>query len=195
MISIYSIKPKFQSLLRPFVSFLDQRKVMPNHVTLFTLFLSVASGLVVYLKKEWIWLYPFVFFVRMALNAIDGILAKEFNKKTKLGLYLNELGDMVSDLFLYLPLTLFTLNPFSIWVFIFLSLFSEVAGLLGPHVLATRRYDGPMGKSDRAFVISALAILFHFMTLSSGYIHLVFWALNLLLILTTYNRIKKAVQE
>lgn len=195
MISIYSIKPKFQNLLRPLVAFLDQKKVTPNQVTLLTLFFSVFSGLLVYFKKEWILVYPFVFLIRMALNAIDGILAKEFDKKTKLGLYLNELGDMVSDLFLYLPLTLLISNPLCIWFFIFLSLFSEVAGLLGPHVLASRRYDGPMGKSDRAFAISALAILLHFVHLPSIYLHFVFWALNLLLILTTYNRISKAIQE
>ena len=35
-------------------------------------------------------------------------------------------------------------------------LITEFAGVLGPMVGASRRYDGPMGKSDRAFVFGAL---------------------------------------
>jgi CDP-diacylglycerol--glycerol-3-phosphate 3-phosphatidyltransferase len=33
-----------------------------------------------------------------------------------------------------------------------------MAGALGPMVGAPRRYDGPMGKSDRAFVFGALGL-------------------------------------
>jgi CDP-diacylglycerol--glycerol-3-phosphate 3-phosphatidyltransferase len=40
----------------------------------------------------------------MALNAIDGMLAKEFALKSRLGAMLNELGDVFSDAALYLPL-------------------------------------------------------------------------------------------
>ena len=39
----------------------------------------------------------------MALNAIDGMLAREFIKKSRLGGYLNEITDVVSDAALYLP--------------------------------------------------------------------------------------------
>ena len=39
----------------------------------------------------------------MALNAIDGMLAREFNQKSRLGGYLNEITDVVSDAALYLP--------------------------------------------------------------------------------------------
>ena len=38
----------------------------------------------------------------MALNAIDGMLAREFNQKSRLGGYLNEITDVVSDGALYL---------------------------------------------------------------------------------------------
>jgi len=39
----------------------------------------------------------------MALNAIDGMLAREFGQKSRLGACLNELCDVVSDATLYLP--------------------------------------------------------------------------------------------
>jgi CDP-diacylglycerol--glycerol-3-phosphate 3-phosphatidyltransferase len=35
---------------------------------------------------------------------------------------------------------------------------SEFAGALGPTIGASRRYDGPMGKSDRAFYVGAIAL-------------------------------------
>ena len=47
------------------------------------------------------------------------------------------------------------------WVVIVvvLALIAEAAGLLGPMIGASRRYDGPVGKSDRAFVFGFLAFL------------------------------------
>ena len=41
---------------------------------------------------------------------------------------------------------------------IVLAVICEFAGVLGPTVGASRRYDGPMGKSDRAFVFGALGL-------------------------------------
>ena len=85
------------------------------------------------------------------------MLAREFGQKSRLGAYLNELCDVVSDAALYAPFAL--VAPFGVWsvaVVIFLSALSEFAGVLGPTVGASRRYDGPMGKSDRALVFGAL---------------------------------------
>ncbi len=42
----------------------------------------------------------------MAFNAIDGMLAREHNQQSKLGAFLNELTDVVSDAALYLPFAL-----------------------------------------------------------------------------------------
>ena len=66
---------------------------------------------------------------------------------------------MVSDAALYLPFA--QLAPFgvtSVGLVILLAALSEMAGALGPMVGAPRRYDGPMGKSDRAFVFGALGL-------------------------------------
>ena len=89
----------------------------------------------------------------MALNAIDGMLAREFNQKSRLGGYLNEITDVVSDAALYLPFAF--VAPFDgvkISSIIWLAALSELYGILGQVQGKTRRYDGLMGKSDRAFV-------------------------------------------
>lgn len=104
-------------------------------------------------------LLPLCLCLRMTLNAIDGLLACEFSQRSPLGAYLNELCDLVSDAALYLPFAV--LAPFDFfWVaaFIFTAALTEYAGVLGLMVGASRRYDGPFGKSDRALVLGALGL-------------------------------------
>ena len=97
--------------------------------------------------------------IRMALNALDGMLAREFGQKSPLGAYLNELGDVVSDAALYAPFALIApFGPLGVGSVIVLAVISEFAGALGPMVGASRHYEGPMGKSDRAVVFGALAL-------------------------------------
>ncbi len=161
--TIYDLKPKFQALLRPIVTTLHAKGITPNQVTWTALILSIITGVLVAATKGATWtllLVPFVMFIRMALNAIDGILAKEHDMTSDAGAMLNELGDVISDAALYLPLA-FTagLSPVLVVLFVIVGLFTEVAGILGAVIGGTRRYDGPMGKSDRAFVVGLLALL------------------------------------
>src|SRR5207253_10200077 len=75
------------------------------------------------------------------------------------GPYLNGLGDVVSDAALYAPFAL--VPPFGalgVGSVIVLAALSEFAGALGPMIGVSRHYDGPMGKSDRAVVFSALGL-------------------------------------
>ncbi|HKA44313.1 MAG TPA: CDP-alcohol phosphatidyltransferase family protein, partial [Burkholderiales bacterium] len=148
--SLHTLKPQFQASLRPFARSLAGIGVTANQVTIATTFISVAVGALVaemLSDPRWFLLIPVWMFVRMAFNAIDGMMAREFGGKSRLGAYLNELSDAVSDTALYLPFAL--LPPFSpLWIgiVIVLALLSEYAGALGPLVGASRRFDGPMGK-------------------------------------------------
>ena len=122
---------------------------------------SIALGAGLFLQPEprAFLLLPLWMFLRMAFNAVDGMLAREFGQQSALGAYLNELSDVVSDAALYLPFAV--VAPFgwgSVGAVIFLSAVSEMAGALGPMVGSPRQYDGPMGKSDRAFVFGALGL-------------------------------------
>jgi len=162
MLSIYDIKPRFQALLRPLTQRLAAAGVTANAVTLTAMFISVAIGLWLAMAQPapaaWLVL-PVWLFARMALNAIDGMLAREHGQQSTLGAYLNELTDVISDAALYLPFAF--VSPFGalgVGLVIWLSAVSEMAGALGPMVGASRRYDGPVGKSDRAFVFGALGL-------------------------------------
>jgi CDP-diacylglycerol--glycerol-3-phosphate 3-phosphatidyltransferase len=161
-LSIYALKPRFQSLLRPLTAALARGGVTANLVTLAACAVSLAVAAFVAWRSEERWpflLVPLWMFLRMAFNAIDGMLAREFGQQSRLGAYLNELTDVVSDSALYLPFAL--VAPFSPWwvgAVVLLAAISEYAGVLGLMVGASRRYDGPMGKSDRAFVFGAVGL-------------------------------------
>ena len=163
-LSIYALKPRFQSILRPLTAVLARSGVTANQVTLAAGIVSIALGVFIALNAPARWPFALIslwMLVRMALNAIDGMLAREFAQKSALGGYLNELADVASDSALYLPFA--WLPPFTFpWLalVILLAVLTEFAGILGPAVGASRRYDGPMGKSDRAFVFGALGLAF-----------------------------------
>jgi len=198
-ISIYRLKPAFQDLLRPAVRALHRAGITANQVTLFACGVSVSLGLWLWAAPRspaWFALLAPWLFLRMALNAIDGMLAREFNQRSRLGAYLNELTDVVSDAALCLPFaTLAPFDPFWVGAWIFTAALSEMAGVLGQVVGASRRYDGPFGKSDRAFAAGALALAV------AAWHPLPAWAAWLLplavvlTVLTTVNRVRAGLRE
>jgi CDP-diacylglycerol--glycerol-3-phosphate 3-phosphatidyltransferase len=157
MPTLYDLKPRFQGLLRPFVSQLASAGITANQVTIATCLASVAlGGWLAVTHRGWI-LLPIFLLLRMALNAIDGMLAQEHNQKTLLGAILNELTDVVSDAALTLPFATFKdPNPLAVCGAIFFAALTEMAGVLGLTIGSTRGYDGPFGKSDRALALGVL---------------------------------------
>jgi len=160
--TLYQLKPAFQSLLRPAVRRMEAMGITANQVTVAACAISVALGLGLYFlapAPAWLALVSLWMLVRMAFNAVDGMLAREFGQQSRLGALLNELTDVLSDAALYLPFArVVPFDGFWVGAVIVLAGLGEFAGALGPTIGATRRYDGPMGKSDRALVFGVLAL-------------------------------------
>jgi CDP-diacylglycerol--glycerol-3-phosphate 3-phosphatidyltransferase len=197
--TFYALKPGFQDLLRPLVTSLPQLGVTANLVTIVAALGSVLAGAVTAWLADWrpvFFIIPVWLLARMALNAIDGMLAREFHQKSVLGGYLNEIGDVLSDAALYAPFAL--VAPFGslgIGVVIVFSIMTEFAGALGPTMGASRRYDGPMGKSDRAVVFGALGL---WVGSSAPLPAWLGWAMPMvaaLLVLTVANRVRAGIRE
>ncbi|MBL8664235.1 MAG: CDP-alcohol phosphatidyltransferase family protein, partial [Candidatus Odyssella sp.] len=198
MASLYDLKPRFQALLRPLSRGLLGAGVAPNAVTLAALALSAAMGAALALWPASAWALaavPLVLLVRMALNALDGMMAREGGQESKLGLVLNEVGDILADGAIYLPLAL-ALGVHALLAagFVLLAAASEAAGLAGIATGAGRRYDGPFGKSDRAAALGALAIVAAAGVPLAGWIGWAFAALCALAALTIANRTTKAAR-
>lgn len=196
MISVYKLKPKFQALLQPLLVRLNKRGVSPNLLTLLGILLSIVMGIYAFYGNRILALIllPIVLLVRMALNALDGMMARQFNLQSKLGAVLNEIGDIISDIALYFPLyVLFKMDPTWMLFFLLLSVLNEFAGLLGQAVGGERRYDGPMGKSDRALVVGLLSLLFVFNAPIQMYLNWIWMLIFILLLWSTLRRLRHAI--
>ncbi|MGY0650979.1 CDP-alcohol phosphatidyltransferase family protein [Luteimonas sp. A537] len=162
--SIYLLKGRFQDLLRPGVRLLARIGVTANQVTLAAAALSLLVAWVVFsaapAQALLYLMLPLWMLLRMALNAVDGMLAREFGQQSPLGAYLNELCDVIADAALYLCLLAVPgVQAHLLWLMVLLALLTEYAGVLGLMVGGGRRYEGPMGKSDRAFVVGLVGLL------------------------------------
>jgi CDP-diacylglycerol--glycerol-3-phosphate 3-phosphatidyltransferase len=195
--TIYDLKPRFQALLRPISDALVRVKLSANDVTLGALLLSAAHGAWLALMPGSPWpllLLPATLFVRMAMNAIDGMMAKEHRQASASGAVLNELSDVIADAALYLPFALIPgVNCLLLVLVVVAGIIAEMAGALGPLVKAPRCYAGPFGKSDRAFGFGLLAVLLGLKLPPGLWTTLYLAALLVLSALTIVNRARRIV--
>jgi phosphatidylglycerophosphate synthase len=199
MPSVYDLKPAFQGLLRPLCGALARAGVTANQVTVAAVALSLAAGGAIAWRPGARWpllLLPAVLLVRMALNALDGMLAREHGMKSALGGILNELGDVVSDSALYLPLALVPgVEPALVVVAVVLAALTEMTGVVAVQIGAARRYDGPMGKSDRAVVLGAAGLALGLGAPAARFMTWLLAALVGLLAVTVVRRARAALGE
>lgn len=198
-LTLYDLKPRFVQLLSVPTGWLARNGVTANQITVLAMLLSLAGGALFVLLPDSrlpYWLLPPLLLLRMALNAIDGALARNFNMQSKLGALLNELGDVISDTALYTPFLLALGIPaLLVMAYIALAIFTEFAGVLGQVIGASRRYDGPSGKSDRALLMG-LACVLVLCGVPAGFGWSVALAIMALLLgLTTINRCRAALKE
>jgi CDP-diacylglycerol--glycerol-3-phosphate 3-phosphatidyltransferase len=197
--SVYSFKPAFQGLLRPVVRRLAQHGITANQITVAALILSAIQGLFITWQPTATWpliLMPLTLLVRMALNAMDGLLAREHHLASDLGIVLNELGDLISDAILYLPLALVpgVSAPLMVSV-VCLALISEATGILALQINGLRGNEGPMGKSDRAVVFGGLTLALGLGLPAGIWVQGVLLLAGTLLLVTIVNRARGALRK
>lgn len=175
--SLYQLKSQFQDQLRPISDALVEQKVTANQVTVSAVLLSLGTAYMIAkpaTEQQALWLLlPSSLFVRMALNAIDGMMAREHEQASRLGAVLNEVGDIVADTALIASLAPHVANdnaqasavnlPNRISIhqrhiigLIALSISTELLGITSNTMLDIRANQGPLGKSDRAFLLGLL---------------------------------------
>ena len=199
MPTVYNLKPAFQSCLRPSAQWLARRAITANEITIAAVILSAAQGATIAWQPEASWpliLMPLTLLARLSLNAIDGLLAREHSSASSLGVFLNELGDLLSDTVLYLPLALIPdVSGTLIVVAVCLMLVSEATGVVALPVCGKRGNEGPMGKSDRAVLFGALALSLGLGTPKGIWITGLLLLTILLLAATVVNRVSCALQR
>ncbi len=158
--TIYSLKPAFQRTLRPIADGWAKRGGTANQLTAMGLAISAAAGVaaaVGRMSPQWMLAVPALLFARMALNALDGMVAREHGQASQAGRIFNEMADVGGDLMAYLPFALAL--PDQAWLVVTvvtMGLLTEFAAVLDE---AERRNEGPLGKSDRAFLFGLIAVV------------------------------------
>jgi CDP-diacylglycerol---glycerol-3-phosphate 3-phosphatidyltransferase len=202
VVSTYQLKSRFQSLLRPLAAALYRAGVTANQITISACLISVALGVAALCYTERNYMFLLISFwclLRMAANALDGMLAREFGQASRLGAVLNELGDVISDIALYLPFAwLAGSQPWLVVAVVLLAVVSEFAGLLGAAIgngRNSRGYAGPMGKSDRALVFGIVGLLVGCGVPLAALVNWIWATTLMLLILTVTNRARAAISQ
>ena len=197
MISVYQLKPSFQKLLLPVVQFLARRGITANQVTLSAALVAIATGLAIaaFPNSRILYsLFPLIMGGRLALNAIDGLLARDHHQTSDLGALLNELGDCIADVALYLPFAcLPDITPVWVVFVVVLAILTEFVGVIGQSLGRPRSYAGPMGKSDRALVFSLISLAMAMGIAPGLWLDGCLFGVNVLLIWTLINRGKSAL--
>lgn len=197
MISVYKIKPAFQKLLQPVLRGLYRMGVTANQLTIIAIILSFCMGYGFMQYQTYhaaLLIIPIGYFLRMALNALDGMMARQYNMQSQLGEILNELGDVLSDIVIIFPLIIIPeINPLIIILFGVLAILNEFAGVLSKALGKERRYDGPMGKSDRAVIIGLFCLIDFFWSNIELYANWIFGVACALVLLSTITRLRKAL--
>lgn len=197
--SLIFLKPALRKALRPVAARLYEAGVTANQVTLTSLVGSVLLGALLCrfaTHSPLFAILPAWLFVRTALAAIDGTLAIEFGQKSRLGGILNEAGDVVSDIALFLPLAF--VPPFSgasVALVVCFAVLSEFVGMAGATLSGTRRLEGPLGKADRSIVLALVAAAIAARGRLPEGAWIIMPALCLGLAITIWNRLRYALAE
>lgn len=192
MSTLYNAKPLFQTLLRPAAARFAAAGIGADAVTLAALGLSLGYGALLWTAGATVLLLalPAVLLLRMALNALDGLLAREHGRPTPFGGRLNEVCDQASDLALYLPFALLLEPAWPVVLVVALGVLAESAGLAAQAQGGARRYDGPFGKADRAAFFGLMAIAEATLGLAPAVVIALFLAAAAAALLTCLRRLR-----
>jgi CDP-diacylglycerol--glycerol-3-phosphate 3-phosphatidyltransferase len=159
---IYSIKPGFQRSLRGVEMLLVRRGVHPDYLTLAAVGLSLVGGAALYGA----WVAPWLLLVvpglalgRIALNALDGLVARGTGLARPWGEVLNELCDRLSDVALFAGVALAPGSDAGLGAAVLVAmLVSSYVGTAAKAAGGRRQYGGVMGKADRMIMLSVACV-------------------------------------
>ena len=101
-----------------------------------------------------------------------------------------------TEVTLYFPVALVAgIDAMLIVIVVFLATVSEMAGVIAVQIGTQRRYDGPMGKSDRAFVFAIIGLGLGLNWIAPDWINILLIVVSLLLIVTIINRCRHALEQ
>ncbi|MGB5833612.1 MAG: hypothetical protein WBG92_16685 [Thiohalocapsa sp.] len=200
---LFDIKAQARSQLRPMVEKLARRGVTPVQLSWTVLGLSAFVGTLIGLlpsvlpqSNRLLLVLPAALLLRLGLEAAADMLADDYSPRTRRGQLLRDVGDALGDVMLLLPLALIPGVPAALVVtLVALGLCTEVAGLAGLGIGASRRRDGPMNRTDRTIVFGLAGLILALDTGSGPWLPWLLLPASLMALITIGNRIRGALAE
>jgi CDP-diacylglycerol--glycerol-3-phosphate 3-phosphatidyltransferase len=162
-VGLYGLKPWFVARLSRAEDALVERRVNPDTLTYAAVASScgaagaIVAGVVLGAPLMWLSVAPFGL-ARLALNALDGSLARRTGQTSPFGAALNEVCDRLSDVVVIVATV--TVAPIGLTLAAaVLTLLVAVAGMSGVAAGGGRNYAGPMGKADRVAVLATGGVI------------------------------------
>jgi archaetidylinositol phosphate synthase len=159
---IYSTKSKWQQALRPFVALCARNQIHPDVFTYGALVLSFVAAFALLragAHRAWLWLVPPCVLVRLLLNLMDGLVAREVGLADTWGEAKNEFWDRVADAAIFLGLSFGGYADARLAALaIALILCVSYLGILGKALGGPRLYGGVFGKGDRMISLAAFTL-------------------------------------
>lgn len=150
---LYAAKPAFQRRLSGTADWLAARGVHPDLLTWCAVVCGLLGGLALAAgaaRPLLLWAVPPLTCLRLALNALDGMVATRRGLARPWGKVLNELCDRLADLAFLAPLMLVPdSSPVLVTAALCATLLVSFIGVLAEAAGAGRQYGGLMGKADR----------------------------------------------
>jgi CDP-diacylglycerol--glycerol-3-phosphate 3-phosphatidyltransferase len=163
-VSIYSIKPAFQRRLLFARDVFVRRGISADSLTALGLGLSTMGAIALVLSNQ----MPLLLFTipvwamgRIALNALDGMVAVADGSARPYGEVLNEVCDRLSDTAWFIALAILV-DPVMALGALVLILISSYIGTVVKAAGGTRIYSGTMGKADRMILLSIASVAAYF---------------------------------
>lgn len=161
---IYGIKPAFQRRLAGVRDILVGRGVGADAVTWGAFVVSLLGGGVLLLSRRHAILLlaiPVLAVLRLAMNALDGMVASATKSARPVGELLNEVLDRLSDSAWYLGLVAYA-GWTRVLAAIALMMLSSYIGVVSKAAGGKRIYTGIFGKADRMIYLSLAAVICYF---------------------------------
>lgn len=198
MSGVYALKPWFVSRLRSCEDVLVARRVSPNTITLAAVVVSAVAGSLIAGGARfdhpllWLAVLP-LGVIRLALNALDGSVARRLRRTSARGAALNELGDRVCDLALFVPLVAIA-PAWTVLAGVAAMTLTSSAGVMAFAITGGRDTSGPMGKADRVLLLGLAGVVAAFIERDTPFVV----ALGVLIcgcVATTWLRVGRLSKE
>ena len=173
------IKSRNTAWARGLAKALAQANVSPNQISVLSVVFAAVALLAFILARDNHWYLLLAVAgiqLRLVCNLMDGLVAVEFNKKSKIGDLYNEVPDRIADAIIIIGAGLYCQNhDFAMqiaWANVFLATMTAYVRVLGASLSLGHKFLGPMAKQHRMALITSAALIETFVQADVIYIAL-----------------------